>query len=196
MPRVKPKRHNVIVDMTPFVDVAFLILTFFILTAQFRSSDLEDIVTPKSISSLTLEETDMMTVNITEDGRYSFSPIESSSGKKQLLEKMAKKYNISFTEGEINSFVVSPTVPVPMSQLKSFLHVPKDEQANVKTDGIPLDEDHQEVMDWIKYSLEVNPSARLSIKGDAKAQYPKFQELFEQLRNISFYKFNLITTAK
>lgn len=196
MPRVKPKRHNVIVDMTPFVDVAFLILTFFILTAQFRSADMEDIVTPKSISSLALEETDMMTVNITSDGQYSFTPIESANGKKQLLEKMAKKYNISFSEGDINSFVISPTILVPMAQMKSFLKLSKEDQKKVESAGVPLDETHQELMDWIKYSLEVNPDARLSIKGDSKAQYPKFKELFEQLRNIDFYKFNLITTAK
>ena len=36
MPKIKPKRHGVLIDMTPLVDVAFLLLTFFMLTTQFK----------------------------------------------------------------------------------------------------------------------------------------------------------------
>lgn len=41
MARVKPKRHGVVTDMTAMTDVAFLLLTFFILTAQFKKPDAE-----------------------------------------------------------------------------------------------------------------------------------------------------------
>ena len=50
MARVKPKRHNIRVDMTAMTDVSFLLLTFFILTAQFAKPDVETITTPSSIS--------------------------------------------------------------------------------------------------------------------------------------------------
>ena len=45
MARVKPKRHNIRVDMTAMTDVSFLLLTFFILTAQFAKPDVETITT-------------------------------------------------------------------------------------------------------------------------------------------------------
>lgn len=195
MARIKPKRHSVIVDMTPFVDVAFLILTFFILTAQFRPSEVAEIETPFSISTSKLEATNLMTVSITPDGRFFFLPIESGAGKAELLDKMAAKYKINFTEGEKNAFIVGSGVPVSITQLKQYLHLSKAERKQVKKPGIPLNEDNKELMDWIKFSLEVNPYARLAIKGDAKAQYPKFKELFEDLRDIDFYKFVLITSS-
>ena len=36
MPKFKPHRAGVRIDMTPMVDVAFLLLTFFMMTTQFK----------------------------------------------------------------------------------------------------------------------------------------------------------------
>ncbi|QCX53394.1 biopolymer transporter ExbD [Elizabethkingia sp. JS20170427COW] len=196
MARVKPKRHNVIVDMTAMCDVGFLLLTFFILTAQFKKPDTEAIVTPSSISTQKLDETNLMTINVTPDGRYFFSPIENSAGKAELLDKMAAKYKVSFTPAEKRAFVNSSVFGASMSQLKAYLNLPPAERDKVKGATIPLDDTHKELIDWVKYSLEVNPNARLAIKGDATAEYPKFKALFDGLRDIEFYKFILITTAE
>ncbi len=48
MPRVKVPRKSTAVDMTAMCDVAFLLLTFFILTATARQPDPLDITTPSS----------------------------------------------------------------------------------------------------------------------------------------------------
>lgn len=37
MPKIKKKRQGFVLDMTPLVDVAFLLLTFFMFTAKFKS---------------------------------------------------------------------------------------------------------------------------------------------------------------
>jgi biopolymer transport protein ExbD len=42
MPKIKKPRLGFRVDMTPMVDVAFLLLTFFMLTAKFKSQSQED----------------------------------------------------------------------------------------------------------------------------------------------------------
>ncbi len=39
MPKFKPHRQGVRIDMTPLVDVAFLLLTFFMLTTQFKPQE-------------------------------------------------------------------------------------------------------------------------------------------------------------
>ena len=43
MARIKPKRHGVVTDMTAMCDVTFLLLTFFIMTTQFKKPDVEQI---------------------------------------------------------------------------------------------------------------------------------------------------------
>ena len=96
MARVKPKRHNIRVDMTAMTDVSFLLLTFFILTAQFAKPDVEPITTPNSVSETLLPDGGAMTVLSTADGRFHFVPVENKAERIAVLENMGKKYNMTF----------------------------------------------------------------------------------------------------
>jgi len=69
MPKFKKGRLGVRVDMTPMVDVAFLLLTFFMLTTQFRPPEEVEIVLPSSHSAIKLPERDVMHVSLSKDGR-------------------------------------------------------------------------------------------------------------------------------
>lgn len=100
MARVKPKRHGVVTDMTAMCDVAFLLLTFFILTTQFKKPDVEQIKPPSSISEKLLPDASLMTINATPDGKFYFQPVENASERLQLLEKMGQKYNLTFDNKE------------------------------------------------------------------------------------------------
>jgi biopolymer transport protein ExbD len=84
MPKFKPKRQNVRIDMTPLVDVAFLLLTFFMLTTQFKPPEEVSIILPSSHSEYKLPESDVMTVNIAEDGRI-FLALDSQHLRKRLF---------------------------------------------------------------------------------------------------------------
>jgi biopolymer transport protein ExbD len=56
MPSVKIPHKSTFVDMTPFVDVAFLILTFFIMATKFKPPEPVEVTTPKSVSTQELPE--------------------------------------------------------------------------------------------------------------------------------------------
>jgi biopolymer transport protein ExbD len=84
MPKFKPNRQSVRIDMTPLVDVAFLLLTFFMLTTVFKPTEDVTIVLPSSHSDFKLPETDVMTVNIAEDGRI-FLGLDSQHLRKRLF---------------------------------------------------------------------------------------------------------------
>ncbi|STC91879.1 Biopolymer transport protein ExbD/TolR [Chryseobacterium carnipullorum] len=104
MARVKPKRHGVVTDMTAMCDVAFLLLTFFILTTQFKKPDVEQIKPPSSISEKLLPDASLMTINATPDGKFYFQPVENASERLQLLEKMGQKYNMTFDNKQKAAF--------------------------------------------------------------------------------------------
>jgi biopolymer transport protein ExbD len=69
MPRIKPKRLGVAIDMTPMVDMAWLLLTFFMLASNFRPAEEVQIALPSSTSDIKLPESDVLTVNVAKDGR-------------------------------------------------------------------------------------------------------------------------------
>jgi hypothetical protein len=196
MARIKPKRHGVVTDMTAMCDVAFLLLTFFILTTEFKQPDVEDIVTPSSISKSKLTEGDnTMTISVTKDGRYYFSPTNNPSQRVELLEKMGEKYNITFTDQEKTAFQNTQFVGVPVAQLKAFLQLPEDQRKKYKG-SIPMDSANTQLVEWVQNNAKINREAKLAVKGDGGASYDKFKVLFEGLRDIEFYKFVLVTTEE
>ena len=196
MARIKPKRHGVVTDMTAMCDVAFLLLTFFILTTEFKQPDVEDIVTPSSISKSKLTEGDnTMTISVTKDGRYYFSPTNNPSQRVELIETMGEKYNITFTEQEKTAFQNTQFVGVPVAQLKAFLQLPEDQRKKYKG-SIPMDSANTQLVEWVQNNAKINREAKLAVKGDGGASYDKFKVLFEGLRDIEFYKFVLVTTEE
>ena len=196
MARIKPKRHGVVTDMTAMCDVAFLLLTFFILTTQFKKPDVEQIKPPSSISEKLLPDASLMTINITPEGKFYFQPVENGSERIKLLEAMGEKYKVNFTDEKKVAFTKVTAIGVPMSKLKGFLELSEDEQKNVKADGIPLDSTKRELIDWVQQSLNVNGSYKMAVKGDVNTKYPKVKDLFEGLREINFLQFWLITTQE
>lgn len=197
MAKIKPKRHGVVTDMTAMCDVAFLLLTFFILTTQFKKPDVEQIKPPSSISEKLLPDASLMTINVTPEGKFYFTPVDNGAERVQLLEKMGAKYGMTFNDKEKVAFAKVQTIGVPMNQLKGYLGLSEDQLKTFKAkEGVPLDSVNKQVIDWVEQSLAVNPSYKLAIKGDVSTKYPKVKDLFEGLRDIDFLKFWLITSQE
>lgn len=183
--------------MTAMCDVAFLLLTFFILTTQFKKPDVEQIKPPSSISEKLLPDASLMTINVTPKGVFYFQPVDNASERVQVLDNMGKKYGVTFSQQEKVAFSKVQAIGVPMSQLKSYLDLPDEKQKDFKaTEGIPMDSTNKQLIDWVQQSLAVNPNYKLAIKGDVTTKYPKVKSLFEGLRDIDFLKFWLITSQE
>ena len=67
--RKKKRRIGIRLDMTPLVDVAFLLLTFFMLTTTFSLPQVMEITLPPSETKSEVTESSLMLVRLTEDGR-------------------------------------------------------------------------------------------------------------------------------
>ncbi len=73
--------------MTAMVDVSFLLLTFFMLTTQFKSDDMIIVDTPSSISEIKLPETDILNISVTKDGKVFFSIDNKNFTREKLLAR-------------------------------------------------------------------------------------------------------------
>ena len=84
MPKIKKKRLGYALDMTPMVDVAMLLLTFFMMTTQFRPEEATAIDMPASHAPFKMPETDIMVVTINREGRV-FLGVDAQSLRGQLF---------------------------------------------------------------------------------------------------------------
>ena len=95
MAKVKVPRKSTSVDMTAMTDVAFLLLTFFMLATQFKPDEPVQVLTPASVAEIPLPDVDVMLITISDDNRVFFD-LQGEQYKYTLLERMGKKYNIEF----------------------------------------------------------------------------------------------------
>jgi len=61
----KKRRIGISIDMTPMVDVAFLLLIFFMTTTQFKPPEKDKITLPESNSEAKAPETGVITISVT-----------------------------------------------------------------------------------------------------------------------------------
>jgi biopolymer transport protein ExbD len=61
----KKRRIGISIDMTPMVDVAFLLLIFFMCTTQFKPPEKDKITLPESNSEMKSPESDIIVISVT-----------------------------------------------------------------------------------------------------------------------------------
>ncbi len=89
MPKIKKKRLGFKLDMTPMVDVAMLLLTFFMMTTQFRPEEATAIDLPASHAPYKMPETDIMVVTVNKEGR-TFMGVDAQALRAQLFGEANK----------------------------------------------------------------------------------------------------------
>src|SRR5262245_23921802 len=138
MSKVKVPKTSVAMDMTPMVDMAFLLVTFFILTTKFRPDEPVQVKTPTSTSTAPVQDQGKITITVAPDGRVFFD-FDNQNSRKMLIQKMGETYQVNFTQDEINAFATGSSIGIPMGGLKNFLDLPPDERKKIPQPGIPVD---------------------------------------------------------
>jgi len=198
MAKAKVARKSTWVDMTPFVDVAFLLLTFFMLATKFKPAEVIQIDTPTSTAQIAIPDNTIQ-ISVDKEGRV-FLGFDGPKTRKKTLDGIASKYKLSFTAAEYASFEGLDQFGVPITQLKDFLDKTPDQQKQlvVKTvTGIPVDTGvaakTRDFYDWVREARLANPKAVIAIKGDRSAKIPVFNKIIRVLQDQDANRFNLIT---
>jgi len=200
MSRIKIPRKSTAIDMTAMCDVAFLLLTFFILTAKLKQEDPLQVDTPAATTKQLFPDLDVATITVGK-GKIFFS-VEGTDIRKAVLEQMGKKYGQTFTPEEMLKFSVLPTFGVPMAQLKQFINLNEEQRKAYVQPGIQVDTtNNSELYNWIHESRIAdaslhNKSLRFAIKGDAREEYPVVKKVIDVLQKQAVNKFSLITSLK
>jgi biopolymer transport protein ExbD len=196
MGRAKIKRGSTHVDMTAMCDVAFLLLSFFILTGQFKPAEAVEITTPGSVSNKHAPQKDAFTVSIDKDNRVFLGLTDDIKG--DIWDELVKEKNLQVTPQDKKNFMGTDFIGVPLSQLLQFIKIPVDQKKNVKMPGIPVDSTNNELQAWISAAKTAGQGKKLNflIKGDNNAKYPTFGSVIDAFKKNDEFKYNLITNAE
>ena len=202
MAKVKSHKAAGAIDMTAMCDVAFLLLTFFILTATAKMPEPLPVDTPSSTVQTKLPETGlvMITVGKSEGKEQVFFGMKDRAIRSGALDYMAQKYQLTFTEEEKAQFALVDEFGVPVEGLKALLAMKASDRVKKGVQsGIPCDSINNQLQDWIQGARKANidegadKELQFAIKGDAKELYPQIKRVMDILQDQKINSFNLVT---
>jgi biopolymer transport protein ExbD len=169
LPKVKQKRVGFMIDMTPLVDITFLLLTFFMFTAKFKSeADAEQ--------------------------KFFIERPKASADTSKLPEANLGIVKVAFAD----STKVDTAYYFTMTNLDDFTKVkkmtevlPPDQQENAQLQ-ISLD-----VLDAILSNVQkVNNETQFAIDADRSLPFNWIYNAMDKLRKNRFTKFNYVTETQ
>ena len=197
MPKVKLPRKSTAVDMTAMCDVAFLLLSFFILTTKFKSEDSVSVVTPKSVSTKPASAKNVVEIIMDKEGKVYFSVgDENSSEKQDIIDMIDQGKNLGLSAKEKAAFAKAGSyVGVPFSMLKSYLQLSADQLKSYKAPGISIDTANNELTIWMNAATRAftGGTMTLLVKGDNSAKYPTFKGVIDAFKKNEIFKFSMVT---
>ena len=196
MAKIKMKKKSTSTDMTAMCDVAFLLLTFFILTATAKVPEALPVDTPASTVQTKLPETDLATITIGK-GKV-FYDLKGREVRKRTLELMGVKYGIKFSQDEMDKFALMEGFGVPIQSLSQIIAMKAADRTKAEQPGVPKDSLDNQLKEWIYNSrianIETNDKElQIAIKGDAKEEYPAIHKVMDILQDQKINSFSLVT---
>ena len=196
MAKVKMSKKATLIDMTAMCDVAFLLLTFFILTATARQPEPLPVDTPSSTVQTKLPESELAMITIGK-GKVFFG-VSGQSVRIRTLEMMSEKYGVTFTNEEKQRFSLMESFGVPIESLNSIIAMTGTERNEANQPGIPKDSLNNQLGEWVKNArlatIEIaDKELNIAIKGDAQEEYPDIKRIMDILQSQKINSFNLVT---
>ena len=173
MSRIKAKRVGFRIDMTPMVDVAFLLLTFFMLTTKFRPPEVVKIDLPSSHSDIKLPESNVLTVTVSGNNTF-FMGVSSQQSREKIFNAVVKPklqasgLSAAAVQDSLKSFRLADNFPVAREELDKF----------------------------VVMARFADQKLRPVIKADASAGFEAVNHVMKVYKKANMLTFNLITVLE
>lgn len=196
MPKVKPKRSIPSIDMTAMVDVAFLLLTFFILTTRFKAEDVAAVDPPKAATADTISLDRLILYTVDQDGRV-YMGLGDIQDRENMLDMVSSRMGFVPSEEGRNYFRNSSSFGMPFTDMKRWLSLTDPEALkDFEHTGIPIDLTPGRVNElkiWTNAAVRANRSLEIGVKGDLEASYDDIFKVITTLQDLKLNSFRLIS---
>jgi len=205
MAKVKISKKSTRIDMTAMCDVAFLLLSFFIMTSTARLPEPRPVNTPASTVQTKIPDTNIATITVSNDNEVFFG-MAGKEQRKKMLRNMANNYPVLKTMNDdpklVEAFSRIDFFGVDVNQLEALVRLSGSERnrPGLQT-GVPYDSLNNQLRDWIlsaRYAAKEvdNADLNIAIKGDTKTEYPTIKKVIGILQDQRKNNFFLVTTLR
>ncbi len=226
MAKLKMPKGSPSIDMTPMVDLAFLLVTFFMLAATFRSEELATVTIPSSIGEEEIPEKTLVQITVTKGGQVFFS-CAGDTNRRMVLAQVLANYNQKPTQAMSDEFAKNGNIGCSVSKLGDFFAMSSEERKAISANAevaIPIDTARgpNELKLWLKAANEVmnangqkefnNATAGQAAKAEAldpfdfkprfvlkvagDAEYVRVKAVIETFRDLKLNNLNFITSQE
>lgn len=201
MGRAKIPRKSTSIDMTAMCDVAFLLLSFFILATKQKPPEAVTVVAPSSVSAEAAPEKSIL-ITLTKEGKV-FLMIGDDTKKAEIIRDVNTTRQLGLTDGEMAKLSKMSFIGMPLGKLKALVNL-STPLPPTQMEGIPIkDSATNEMVDWLRSITNVYRGTdqsqlekMLLIKGDNDALYPEFKEIKYAFKKNDLFKFRIVTNSE
>ena len=197
MGKVKIKKSDVWIDMTPMSDVMTLLLCFFMLTSTFVKQEPVKVNSPGSVSEIKVPEKSVLNILVDKTGKI-FMSLDNQNDVVDVLSGMTGQYGISLSKAQVKKFQNDPMWGAPMDKLEAYLSLStQDMSEQLPGLGIPtdsIDGKESEFQLWVRQARDVNPDIKIAIKADEATPYSIVKKIMSELQDMNENRYYLITT--
>ena len=198
MGKVKVKKSDVWIDMTPMSDVMTLLLTFFMLTSTFIKNEPVRVNVPGTVSETKVPETNTLSITVSPEkvngeatgNGMVFLGMSNASQLGQMLDDMLPGTDPL----QKNVFESEAQFGVPLSSMKTYLSLDQASRSEILQGnnpkikaGIPLDSidgGMSEFQQWVTAALVANTDVQLVIKSDKDTPYKTIKKVMSELQDM------------
>lgn len=203
MGRAKLPRKSTSIDMTAMCDVAFLLLSFFILATKQKPPEAVAVQSPTSTQTKAASDpSKSILITLNKDGKC-FLMLGEETKKLDIIQDINTTRTLGLTDAEMVRLSKMKVLGMPLGQIKGMIGL-NQAIPPTKMEGIPIkDSANNELVDWIrsitnayKGTSQRELEDKILLKGDIDALYPQFKNIKIALKQNDIYKFRIVTNSE
>lgn len=196
MRRRPPRRPISHIDLTALVDVAFLLLAFFLMSSRFKPAGVVEVDVPvRDARHFTCKfgEAPRMTIVVNEAGAV-YLNFHDPRLRAQVLAQAAKASNLALTPQAVQAFSRMEDFGGSARRLHARLLGDMDASPPwILEEGIPISKTNNELADWLKWGLKADSRLVCQIRADGDVAYPVVDAVVATLQHAGVNQFELLT---